>query len=62
VIVKFYVNTLGDAKNPKIIKTDDPSFELQTIMLIDGMPKWTPGKQNGKEVNCYITLPVKYGQ
>jgi hypothetical protein len=61
VVVKFYINTLGDAKNPKIIKTDDPSFELQTIMLIDGMPKWTPGKQNGKEINCYITLPVKYG-
>ena len=62
VIVKFYISTLGDAKDPKIIKTDDPSFELQTIMLIDGMPKWTPGKQNGKEINCYITLPVKYGQ
>lgn len=62
VIVKFYINTLGDAKNPKILKTDNPSFELQTIMLIDGMPKWTPAKLNGKEVNCYITLPVKYGQ
>jgi hypothetical protein len=49
-------------KNPKIIKTDNPSFELQTILLIEGMPKWTPAKQNGKDVNCYITLPIKYGQ
>jgi hypothetical protein len=62
VVVKFYVNTLGDPRNPKIIKSDNSSFDLQTIMLVDGMPKWTPGKQNGKEVNCYITLPVKYGQ
>lgn len=62
VLVKFYVNTLGDAKNPKIVKTDNPSFELQTILLIEGMPKWTPAKQNGKDVNCYITLPIKYGQ
>ncbi len=62
VMIKFYINTLGDAKDPKIIKTNDPSFDLQTIMLIDGMPKWTPGKQNGKEVNCYITLPIQYGQ
>jgi hypothetical protein len=62
VVVKFYINTLGDPKNPKIIKTDNPSFDLQTIMMIDGMPKWTPGKQNGTEVNCYITLTVKYGQ
>lgn len=62
VMVKFYINTLGDAKNPKIIKTDNPSFDLQTIMMVDGMPKWTPGKQNGTEVNCYITLTVKYGE
>jgi protein TonB len=62
VTVKFYVSSLGDAKNPKIIKSDNPSFDLQTIILIDGMPKWTPGKSNGKPVNCYITLPVKYGQ
>ncbi|MDB5228027.1 MAG: energy transducer TonB [Bacteroidota bacterium] len=62
VTIKFYINTLGDAKNPKIIKIDDPSFELQTIMIVDGMPKWIPGKQNGKEINCYITLPIKYGQ
>ena len=62
VLVKFYINTLGDAKNPKIIKTDNPSFDLQTIILVEGMPKWTPGRQNGKEVNCYITLPIKYGE
>lgn len=62
ITIKFYVNTLGDAKNPKIVKSDNPSFDLQAIMLIDGMPKWTPAKQNGKEVNCYITLPIKYGE
>lgn len=62
VFVKFYINTLGDAKNPKIIKTDNPSFDLQTLLLVEGMPKWTPAKQNGKEVNCYITLPIKYGE
>ncbi|HMV13845.1 MAG TPA: energy transducer TonB [Chitinophagales bacterium] len=62
VMVKFYINTLGDAKNPKVIKTDNPSFELQTLLLVEGMPKWTPAKQNGKEVNCYITLTIKYGE
>lgn len=62
LIVKFYVNTLGDAKNPKIIKTDNPAFNEHVIILIDGMPKWTPAKQNDKNVNCYITIPVKYGE
>lgn len=62
VIVKFYVNTLGDAKNPKIIQSDNASFDLQSLLVIEGMPKWTPAQQNGKEVNCYVTLPLKYGQ
>lgn len=61
VVVKFYVNTFGDAKNPKIIKTDNPSFDLQTLLIIENMPKWTPATQHGKNVNCYITLPIQYG-
>jgi protein TonB len=62
VLVKFYINTLGDAKDPKIVKTDDPSFDTYSVMLIDGMPKWTPAKHKGKDVNCYYTLTIKYGQ
>lgn len=62
VTVKFFVNKLGNAKNPVIVKTDNPSFNLQSIILIENMPNWTPAKKNGKEVNCYVTLPIKYGQ
>lgn len=62
VTVKFFVNKLGNAKNPEIVKSDNPSFNLQSIIIIDNMPSWTPAKKNGKEVNCYITLPIKYGQ
>ena len=62
VIVKFYINTFGDAKNPKIIKTDNPAFDLQTILIIENMPKWEAATQNGKAVNCYQVLPIKFGQ
>jgi hypothetical protein len=62
VTVKFFVNKLGNAKNPVIVKSDNPSFNLQSIILIENMPSWTPAKKNGKEVNCYVTLPIKYGQ
>ncbi|HQG38551.1 MAG TPA: hypothetical protein PLK15_05425, partial [Chitinophagales bacterium] len=27
IIVKFYINTLGDVKSPKVIKSDNPSFD-----------------------------------
>jgi len=62
VSVKFFVNKLGNAKNPVIVKSDNPSFNLQSIIIIENMPSWTPAKKNGKEVNCYVTLPIKYGQ
>lgn len=62
VIVKFYINTLGDVKNPVVVKSNNPSFDVQAVMLVDGMPKWIPAKQNGKEVNCYVTLPIKYNE
>ncbi|MCB0508870.1 MAG: energy transducer TonB [Chitinophagales bacterium] len=60
VLVKFYVNTFGDASEPKIIQTNNPAFDIQTLLIIGNMPKWIPGKQNGKDVNCYVTLPIKF--
>ena len=32
----------------------------EAIRVIKLMPKWKPGKQNGKAVNVAFTLPVKF--
>ncbi len=60
--VKFYVNTIGTTRDPVVIKTDNPKFDAFTRWMIYDMPSWTPAKQNGKEVNCYVTLKVTYGK
>ncbi len=64
ILVKFYINTLGDARFSKILKTDNPkySFDLEVMRIIDGMEKWNPAKQNGVEVNCYQTITIKFGE
>ncbi|MFN8282159.1 MAG: energy transducer TonB [Chitinophagales bacterium] len=64
VTVKFFINTLGDARYTKILKTDNPSrsFDLEVMRIIDGMEKWNPAKQNGVEVNCYQTMTIKFGE
>ena len=41
---------------------DNPAFDLQTILIIENMPKWEAATQNGKAVNCYQVLPIKFGQ
>ncbi|HPI08920.1 MAG TPA: energy transducer TonB [Saprospiraceae bacterium] len=28
--------------------------------LVEAMPKWTPGKKNGKPVRVEYTMPVKF--
>lgn len=64
ILVKFFINTLGDARYTKIIKTDNTtrSFDLEVMRIIDGMEKWNPAKQNGVEVNCYQTITIKFGE
>ena len=32
----------------------------EAIRVVNAMPKWTPGKQNGKTVRCYFVIPVTY--
>lgn len=64
ILVKYYINTLGDARYTKILKTDNPtrSFDVEVMRIIDGMEKWNPAKQNGVEVNCYQTITIKFGE
>jgi hypothetical protein len=28
--------------------------------VVKSMPKWNPGKENGKPVNVKLTVPVKF--
>jgi len=62
VEVKFYVNTTGTTQDPVVIKTTNAKFDAFTRWLIYDMPTWTPAKQSGKTVNCYVALKITYGQ
>lgn len=35
-------------------------MEDESLRVIKSMPKWTPGKQNGKFVKVQYTLPIKF--
>ena len=32
----------------------------EAIRVVSAMPRWTPGRQRGKPVRCFFTLPVTY--
>lgn len=60
VQVKFVVNNNGDVTDAVIIKSAGSIFDREVLRVIARMPKWKPGKQNGKPVAVYFTQPVTF--
>ncbi len=58
VIIRFVVEEDGSISNVNIIRGIDPSCDKEAFRLIKTSPKWNPGKQNGKAVRVYYTLPI----
>ncbi len=60
VICQFTVWKDGTIKDIVVARGIDPSLDREAIRVVQGMPKWTPGKQRGKAVNCRFTLPIMF--
>ncbi len=60
VFVKFVINKNGEVSNVQLIRAPHASLGAEAVRVVKGMPKWIPGRQNGKTVNAYFTLPVEF--
>lgn len=60
VIVKFVVKADGSIGNVTVVKSVHPALDAEAVRLVQLMPKWTPGKHDGKSVNVWYTLPVVF--
>jgi protein TonB len=60
VLVQFIVETDGSVSNTEVLKRVFPSLDAEAVRVISGMPKWIPGKQNGKVVRVKYTIPVSF--
>ena len=60
VIVTFIVQKDGSVTHAKIAKSIDPELDAEALRVVKGMPKWTPGTQNGKPVSVRYSVPVKF--
>lgn len=58
VVAQFIVNTDGHLSDFKVLRGVDPQLDAEALRVIQSMPKWTPGKHEGKIVPVYYTLPV----
>lgn len=60
VMCKFIVEQDGSISNVIVIRGIDASLDKEALRVIKSMPKWIPGKQNGKTVRCHFTMPVTF--
>ncbi|MDR0543499.1 MAG: M56 family metallopeptidase [Dysgonamonadaceae bacterium] len=60
VIVRFVVHSDGSVGNVELVRSVDPALDEKAIQVVKKMPNWIPGKQNGKAVSVYYTLPILF--
>lgn len=62
VYIKFVVEEDGTPRQVMVVKgiPDCPECDVEAVRLIRQMPKWEPGKINGKAVKSYYTIPVTF--
>lgn len=60
VIVQMVITKDGDITGAKVVRSVDPLLDAEALRVINSMPKWKPGKQNGEAVNVKYTIPVTF--
>ena len=60
VAVSFIVEKDGSISDVKPILSVHPLLNKEAVRVVKSMPKWTPGKQNGKPVRVRFNLPVMF--
>ena len=60
VTVKFVVEKDGSVSQAQIVKGVDKDLDKEALRVVNKMPKWQAGKNNGVAVRSYFTLPVQF--
>ena len=59
-IIRFVIDKEGIVTSPEVLRGVDPGLDKIGLEVIKSMPKWKPGKVEGKPVPCIYVLPVMY--
>ena len=56
----FIVNEQGDITDIKIVKGLGSGLDEETIRAIKTLPRFIPGRQNGRAVSVSYTVPLNF--
>ncbi|HPR29261.1 MAG TPA: TonB family protein, partial [Chitinophagales bacterium] len=60
VYVNFVVDATGEVGNIKLIRGIGGGCDEEAMKMVSKMPRWKPGRQNGKNVPVSMTIPVQF--
>ncbi len=60
VMVEFIIEKDGSISSVKLAKGVDQLLDAEAIRVINTMPRWIPGEQNGRRVRVKLNLPVNF--
>jgi periplasmic protein TonB len=60
VILRFCVTYKGTVEQISVVRGVDPALDSEAIRVIGLLPLWKPGKQGGKPVNVWYTVPISF--
>lgn len=60
VILNFVIDLDGKITQPKVIRGIGGEFDDEALRVLKMMPTWEPGKQGGKRVPVFYSLPFKF--
>jgi protein TonB len=60
VFIQFVVNSFGDITGVTLVKGIGYGCDDEALRVVNIMPRWTPGRQNGKSVSVRYSIPISF--
>jgi protein TonB len=59
--IEFIVSEDGSISNVKVVRSaGSASLDAEAVRVVKSMPRWKPGKQQGRAVPVIFTLPITF--
>lgn len=60
VYIKFIVDETGAVQRPEVVRGIGAGCDEAALAVVRALPRFTPGRQNGRAVKVYFSLPVSF--
>ncbi|MBK9639233.1 MAG: energy transducer TonB [Bacteroidetes bacterium] len=60
VFLTFVVTDVGGIRDARVLRGVSKAIDEEALRVINSMPKWKPGTQNGTAVNVQFNIPINF--